>query len=164
MTYCVPPSTKFEKLGVIHLACCPRAPYLARQAITRWLGGAHAAVEGAVLVASELVTNAVKYADASGPGNELGQVTLTLSQNTALIRLGVTDPGSRCSIPACIPLQAPNVSSENGRGLAIVENLSRGRWGTYRMPRTGYRHVWCHLDRDPSEAQLEELYCARVAG
>ncbi|MFI9552735.1 ATP-binding protein [Nonomuraea endophytica] len=164
MIYHVPPPTKLEELGVIQLACDARAPYLVRQAITTWLGGAHAATEIAVLVTSELVTNAVKYADASGTGDGSGHIAVRLSQNAVLLRVGVTDPGSHCSTPACIPLQVPNLHSEHGRGLAIVKNLSHGRWGTYRMPSTGYRHVWCHLDRYPTEAQLEQLYCAPVTG
>lgn len=162
MIYYVPPPTKLEELGAIQLACSTRAPYLAREAITTWLGGAHAAREIVILAASELVTNAVKYADATGTGDGPGEIALKLSQDTIVLRLAVTDPGSRCSTPARIPLQAPNLHPENGRGLAIVENLSRGRWGSYRMPGSGYRHVWCHLDRHPTAAQLEELYCAPV--
>jgi anti-sigma regulatory factor (Ser/Thr protein kinase) len=162
--YLVPPPMKFEELGTIQLACGVRAPYLAREAINCWLETAHAARELVTLAASELVTNAVKYADAAGAGDGPTDITLKLSQNPLVLRLAVTDPGSNCSTPIRIPLQAPNLHSEHGRGLAIVEALSRGRWGSYRMPGNGHRHVWCHLDRHPTEAQMEELFCAPVAG
>lgn len=158
MIYYMPPSTKFEELGSIQLARTTRAPYLAREAITTWLGSAHAAWEIATLTVSELVTNAVKYADALDAGDGSGEIALKLSQDSVVLRLAVTDPGSCCSAPARIPLQTPNLHSEHGRGLAIVENLSRGRWGTYRMPGSGHRRVWCHLDRHPTPAQMEELF------
>lgn len=156
MIYLVPPQKTFEFLGVIQLACSSRAPYLAREAISRWLDTAHAAWELVTLTASELVTNAVKYADPSD-GDDPTNITLKLSQDPLVLRLGVTDPGSNCSAPTLVPLQVPNLHSEHGRGLAIVETLSRGRWGSYRMPGSSHRHVWCHLDRHPTQAQMEEL-------
>ncbi|NRQ30929.1 ATP-binding protein [Nonomuraea sp. NN258] len=164
MIYYTPPPTQFEELGVLQLACSARAPYLARTAITRWLGTTHAAREIVALAVSELVTNAAKYADATDAGDGRAGITLKLAQDAVVLRLAVTDPGSTCSTPARIPLQAPNLHAEHGRGLAIVETLSRGRWGSYRMPGSGCRHVWCYLDRHPTEAQLGELYRAPVAG
>ncbi|TMR04298.1 ATP-binding protein [Nonomuraea turkmeniaca] len=164
MIYYTPSPREFEEIGAIRLACNARAPYLAREAITRWLGSSHAAREIVTLAVSELVTNAVKYADATGTGAGCEDITLKLSQDSVVLRLTVTDPGSNCSTPTRIPLQAPDLHAEHGRGLAIVETLSRGRWGSYRSPGSGCRHVWCHLDRHPTEAQLEELYCAPVAG
>lgn len=158
MIYYIPSPTLFQELGVIQLARSTRAPYLAREAVTVWMGSAHAAWEIVTLAASELVTNAVKYSDATSTDGDLGLITLKLSQDAAVLRLAVTDPGSCCSAPACIPLQTPNLHSEHGRGLAIVENLSRGRWGTYRMPGSGHRRVWCHLDRHPTPTQMEELF------
>ncbi|MFI6184288.1 ATP-binding protein [Nonomuraea sp. NPDC051191] len=160
--YYTPPPDTFEELGVVQLACSDRAPKLARQAVTAWLGTKHTACEIVTLATSELVTNAVKYTDATATAanDDRDQITLKLSQDEAVLRLVVTDPGSRCSAPARIPMQGPNLHSEHGRGLAIVDNLSRGRWGSYRMPREGHRCVWCHLDREPTPAQLEELFRA----
>ncbi|MFI6816146.1 ATP-binding protein [Nonomuraea sp. NPDC050328] len=154
---------KLEELGVVRLACGLRAPYLAREAITTWLGRTHTAWEIVMLAASELVTNAVKYAGAPSVGDGPSAITIKLSQDPLVLRLAVTDPGSNFSAPTRIPLQVPNLRSEHGRGLAIVETLSRGRWGSYRMPGTGHRHVWCHLDRHLNGAQLEELFCDPAA-
>ncbi|MFI7110828.1 ATP-binding protein [Nonomuraea sp. NPDC050227] len=152
------PITHFEELGATQLTCNDQAPYLARQAVCRWLGTEHAAYEIATLATSELVTNAVKYTDATTADGSPCQITLKLSQDETVLRLVVTDPGSRCSTPARIPMQEANLHSEHGRGLAIVDNLSRSRWGSYRTPGSGDRCVWCHLDRKPTPAQLEELF------
>ncbi|GAA1771787.1 ATP-binding protein [Nonomuraea bangladeshensis] len=162
MIYPMTPIIHFEKLGVTQLPCSDQAPYLARQTVRAWLGTEHAAFEIAMLVTSELVTNAVKYADATTADGPPGQITLKLSQDESILRLVVTDPGSRCSAPARIPMQGPNLHSEHGRGLAIVDNLSRGRWGSHRLPSGGHRCVWCHLDREPTPAQLEELFHAPI--
>ncbi|MGW4799908.1 hypothetical protein ACWEPC_46575, partial [Nonomuraea sp. NPDC004297] len=67
-----------------------------------------------------------------------------------------------CSQPSCIPLQGPSLNAERGRGLAIVQALSRNRWGSYRLPSTGQRMVWCHLDLHPTPAQVERLYRSPV--
>ncbi|MFE0156741.1 ATP-binding protein [Nonomuraea sp. NPDC059007] len=163
------PSSELHNLGAIELACSARAPYLARQAIDAWLGIGHPASEIAQLATSELVTNAVKYADANGGTASVpditaddpeGVITLKLCQGSDYLRLGVTDPGSSCSKPSAIPLQAPSLEAERGRGLAIVQALSRNRWGSFRLPLSGGRVVWCHLDVEPTPAQIEELFLA----
>jgi anti-sigma regulatory factor (Ser/Thr protein kinase) len=154
----IPVATGHQKLGVIQLARDDRAPYLAREAVTAWTGPAHPARETLILVASELVTNSVKHAAGLGPSGDLDWIELTLSQGPDFLRLVVTDPGSACSAPSCIPMQASNLYAEQGRGLAIVDNLSRGRWGSYRLPASGHHVVWCHLDPSPTPAQLEELF------
>jgi hypothetical protein len=162
-------SCGLQALGAVHLAHSDRAPHLAREAVGMWLEPAHPAREITVLVASELVTNAVKYADASsrssggGDGDaEGGQdaITLRLCQGRDYLRLTVTDPGSSCTEPSSIPLQVPSLHAERGRGLAIVEALSRNRWGSYRLPFAGLRLVWCHLDLNPTPSQLEDLFRA----
>ncbi|MEU6715764.1 ATP-binding protein [Nonomuraea sp. NPDC046802] len=155
----LPALTERQEIGVIQLARNDQAPYLAREAITTWTGTAHPAREILILVASELVTNSVKHAALdSGPSVDLDWVKVELSQGPEFLRLVVTDPGSACSTPSYIPMQAPNLYAEQGRGLAIVENLSRGRWGSYRLPASGHRVVWCYLDLSPTPAQLEELF------
>ncbi|GAA3677492.1 hypothetical protein GCM10022224_047010 [Nonomuraea antimicrobica] len=145
-------------IGTIGLTCGVRAPSLARQAVGVWLEPEHPAREIVVLAASELVTNAVRYADTSSSNADPEAITLELGQGPDYLRLAVTDPGSACSTPSRIPLQAPSLHAERGRGLAIVAALSRNRWGSHRVPPDGLRLVWCHLDLDPSPAQLEELF------
>ncbi|MFI6392230.1 ATP-binding protein [Nonomuraea sp. NPDC050540] len=171
--YSFPPTQQLQPVDVLHLACSDRAPYLAREAVSAWLGPGHPAREIAVLAASELITNAVRYADTSRTGGSSGNgegdgeggqgsITLKLCQGTDYLRLGVTDSGSSCSKPSAIPLQEPSLNAECGRGLAIVQALSHNRWGSFRLPVTGGRVVWCHLDLDPTPAQIEELFRAPV--
>ncbi|MEV6036834.1 ATP-binding protein [Nonomuraea sp. NPDC052116] len=155
--------TECHELGVIQLARDERAPYLAREAVTAWAGAEHPAREILVLVASELVTNAVKHVALEiGPGSDLDGIEVKLSQGRDFLRLVVTDPGSACSTPSCIPMQASNLYAMQGRGLAIVDRLSRGRWGSHQLHASGHRVVWCHLDLSPTPAELEELFRASV--
>ncbi|MBF8184794.1 ATP-binding protein [Nonomuraea sp. K274] len=160
--YVPSPRVDLHELGAFRLALSDRAPYLAREAITERLTAEHPALEIVTLAASELVTNAVRYSNVSSSGDDADAITLELSQAPNYLRLAVTDPGSVCTVPTNIPPQTANLYSEHGRGLAIVERLSRGRWGSHQKPPRGLRLVWCHLDRQPTPAQLEELFSAPV--
>ncbi|MGW4798397.1 hypothetical protein ACWEPC_38875, partial [Nonomuraea sp. NPDC004297] len=136
MTYDVPPS-ELHNLGAIQLACSARAPYLARQAVDAWLEDGHPALEIVQLATSELVTNAVTHADApstsgrtasdtgAGIDDQENAVTLKLCQGQDYLRLGVTDLGSSCSQPSCIPLQGPSLNAERRRGLPPRRPSSR---------------------------------------
>lgn len=93
----------------------------------RWLtaglleaGATKPAAADAVLVASELLTNALRHARPL-PGGEL---RLGWTMGGGAVKLTVTDGGA-----ATQPRQGwPSASSLGGRGLAIVSRLSR-RWG-----------------------------------
>jgi len=78
------------------------------------------------LLASELVTNAIRYAE--------GPVTLRLIKEGALV-CEVLD-----SSPALPKLLHAARDDERGRGLQIVSKLS-GRWGARRIP--AGKVVWC---------------------
>ncbi|MFI6316537.1 ATP-binding protein [Nonomuraea sp. NPDC050556] len=137
--------TGLQELGVVELTRDDRAPYRAREHVTSWVGSSHPAREMLILATSELVTNAVTHADL---GHGRCWVLVQLARGVDFFRLAVTDPGSVFSQPYRIPLQAPRLgrNAETGRGLGIVASLSRGRWGTYVLPQTAQRVVWCHLD------------------
>ena len=83
-------------------------------------------VDTTQLLASELVTNAIRYAE--------GPVTLRLIKEGALV-CEVLD-----SSPALPKLQQAARDDECGRGLQIVSKLS-GRWGARRIP--SGKVVWC---------------------
>ena len=83
-------------------------------------------VDTTQLLASELVTNAIRYAD--------GPVTLRLIKEGTLT-CEVLD-----SSPALPKLQHAAAGDECGRGLQIVSKLS-GRWGARRTP--AGKTVWC---------------------
>ena len=83
-------------------------------------------VDTTQLLASELVTNAIRYAE--------GTVTLRLIKEGALV-CEVLD-----SSPALPKLLHAAKDDETGRGLQIVSKLS-GRWGARRT--NGGKIVWC---------------------
>jgi anti-sigma regulatory factor (Ser/Thr protein kinase) len=77
----------------------------------------------AVLLTSELVTNAIRH--------EAGEtVTLVITCSRGQLRVDVHD--TSCSLPE--PVDAP-ADAESGRGLMLVASLS-AEWGFYRT-RTG---------------------------
>ena len=111
----------------------PRAPARARHAIEQL--GEHidaALVPDVKLLASELITNSVKY------GGE-GEITLTLeTDDPQQIRVEVVDQGA-----GFVPIARNRPATEvGGWGLHLVETLS-DRWGVYE----GSTHVWFEIDR-----------------
>lgn len=98
----------------------------------------------AVLLLSEVVTNAVRYA----PGPAEVSVALTSSGETAAgaacgdrsLRVCVLDCGSH-KLPD--PLLAPPAGAEGGRGLFLLAELAR-RWG-HDAARDDRKRVWFEL-------------------
>jgi anti-sigma regulatory factor (Ser/Thr protein kinase) len=84
----------------------------------------------AVLLTSEIVTNAVRYA---------GGVVLRLTARPDAIRVSVHDDSTRMP-----QLCSPTAIEERGRGLAIVSALA-SRWGC--EPTASGKAVWFELDR-----------------
>ncbi len=74
----------------------------------------------ATLVLSELVSNAIRHARPL-PG---GQVRVSWTLDGGTLELAVSDGGG----PTCPRAARYSVSSLGGRGLSIVDHLSR-RWG-----------------------------------
>jgi anti-sigma regulatory factor (Ser/Thr protein kinase)/anti-anti-sigma regulatory factor len=87
-------------------------------------------MERAVLLANELVTNAVVYA-----GTE---VRLRLELRGDRLHIAVRDDN-----PRLLRLVAPDSEAEGGRGLWLVEQLARA-WGVNPHP-DGGKVVWCVL-------------------
>lgn len=83
-----------------------------------------------LLVATELLSNAVKFSS--------GEVVLALTWSGSVVRVGVTDTASSPAIPRTAGLEAGG-----GRGLAIVAALSR-RWGQSRYA-GGRKEVWAEV-------------------
>jgi anti-anti-sigma regulatory factor len=131
------------------LATSPRAPGAVRRFVEEvcrsWrvdqLGGdgdgertvAGDLTERAVLLADELVTNAVVHAGAAG------DLRLRLELHGRRLRLVVQD-----AVPRMLRLATPaGVESERGRGLLLVDQLAT-TWGV--LPRRDGKAVWCMLD------------------
>lgn len=85
--------------------------------------------EALVLVTSELVSNALRAAEST--------ITVTLTRSDASVRVEVADDG-----PGAPRLQHPDITSETGRGLMIVDGLAH-EWGTQRAARG--KVVWAEL-------------------
>ena len=113
--------------------------------LTRW--GASAIVEDALLVTSELVTNAVKatgvidpYPNWSSLGN-LNLISVRLLGFGASIVIEVWD-----SDPSLPSMKGEDIDAESGRGLHIVAAIAY-RWGSY--PIGNGKVVWAELVAGP---------------
>ena len=89
--------------------------------------------QDAVLLVSELVTNAVRH----GQG---ATVRMTARVRASSLHVEIVDGGSGFEPPTALP----PASSPTGRGLQIVASLSDD-WGVYEGNST---HVWFELDLD----------------
>ncbi|MEU3187438.1 ATP-binding protein [Streptomyces sp. NPDC006923] len=96
-------------------------------------------IETATLVVSELVTNSVRHVSAATPATGPVRLALILRHRGTHLIVEVADPDVRP--PVHQGLSAP--SAESGRGLFIVESVSK-EWGYY-FPPTGGKVVWCML-------------------
>lgn len=114
------------------LRCDATAPQLIRHAL-RPLLELEPVHEDALMVASELVTNAVLHSGCEST-DEL-EVVAELTPDALLIT--VTDPG----LSGCAPRPRDDSVGSGGFGLRIVERIAR-RWGSEK--RDGLR-VWAEL-------------------
>jgi hypothetical protein len=88
------------------------------------------------LVASELVTNALRHSLPACPEERAGAtIRLRLLRAAPYVLCGVVDSG-----PAIPHRREPDYIAETGRGLHIVESFS-ARWGWTRLDPTG-KIVW----------------------
>ncbi|GIH79725.1 ATP-binding protein [Planobispora longispora] len=139
----VPEGVEAEILGEACLAFEPASTAKARACVREWIGADHRAYENVRLATSELVTNAAVH---TGRGSTGDLIVLTLTRVQNLLFLEVTDPGGESSWPRVF--DAVPDDAECGRGLAIVRELSQGRWGVRDRGILG-RTVWCALDACP---------------
>jgi anti-sigma regulatory factor (Ser/Thr protein kinase) len=108
------------------LTSAHRARQLIRRPMKRW--GLTELIPAAELLASELVTNAVRYAQ--------GQIGLRLILEGGLV-IEVLDDS------AALPrLRHPDDDEERGRGLQVVSQIAQ-RWGARRA--VSGKIVWCEL-------------------
>ena len=127
-------------LGSLTIPGCPEHVASARAFVARLAG---AAAETAVLLTSELVTNAVLH---TRSGRDGGAVTVVVIDLPDGLLVEVADDGS--------PDRGPEVSGDRyaacGHGLFLVEQLA-ARWG-YRQDGAGTT-VWFQVSRGDSPAE-----------
>ncbi|WP_405759409.1 ATP-binding protein [Streptomyces sp. NBC_01420] len=89
--------------------------------------------DAAELVASELLTNAVQHARRAA-------VRLTVTRlDSGRVRVAVVDLSRECPLP-----RIAGAGEESGRGLAIVDAASQGRWGV--DPLAWGKRIWADLE------------------
>jgi anti-sigma regulatory factor (Ser/Thr protein kinase) len=107
----------------------------ARRLVAAAVGAGHPRADTAILLTSELVTNAVTHSRSRRPE---GTVDLMVATGIYGLLVAVTDDGS----DAGAPVIRSSPGAENGNGLLLVETLADG-WG-FRH-RRGRMMVWFRL-------------------
>ncbi len=111
----------------------------ARQLTRELLGPGHPAIDTAMLLVSELVTNSVTHSRSGLPG---GTVTVAVSTGSAGVLIQVRDDGGLTE-PRLVSMQATGTEgAEHGYGLLLVAALA-DTWGT-AITREG-RLTWCRV-------------------
>jgi anti-sigma regulatory factor (Ser/Thr protein kinase) len=112
--------------GELLLIPGPESVKAARDFTAATLGGwkLEALVEEAVIVASELVTNAIRHGTCpSGPNTDVASVMLAWQRHDGRIICVVTDGSAMPPV-----LEQADISAESGRGLQVVHALAAA-WG-----------------------------------
>lgn len=113
-----------------------RARHSVRGTLTVW--GLSALADDAELVVGELVTNAVRHCHVDGGQIETRCIPLP---RAAGVRLEVHDADAY-SVPA---LRAPVPDDTGGRGLQLVDAVTRHMWGVRTREGAPGKLVWAHL-------------------
>jgi anti-sigma regulatory factor (Ser/Thr protein kinase) len=146
------------------LAALPTAPRIARAhvrtALLAW--GMSSLADVAELVASELVTNALRASEQ--PGRPLSRqdrrtpvIGICLLADEARLRIEVWDQAAGLPVLREVP-----ADFESGRGLTLVDALTEGRWGWHpaALPWTA-KCVWAeigHPARVPASPNLTSAF------
>ena len=113
-------------LGSLTIPGRPEHVREARSFVAKALGDLHPNRDTAVLLTSELVTNAVTHSSSRCDG---GTVTVLVVESTGGVRIEVADQGSDCSSPVV----RGDVYASDGHGLFLVQTLA-DQWGYLREP------------------------------
>jgi signal transduction histidine kinase len=134
-----------EVLLSLAVQCNERAPAAVRRELSR-VSGMNGVLPDLLLIASEIVTNAVLHSDCPEPS----ELDVTLTRTGGEYILSVEDPGLSEGVARVAESRSPG---SGGLGLRIVEELAFS-WGQER--REGYR-VWATLAAgSPSLASVRE--------
>ncbi|HUZ23397.1 MAG TPA: ATP-binding protein [Streptosporangiaceae bacterium] len=97
---------------------------MARMLVARVLRGLGSVTDTAVLLTSELVTNAVRHSNSRQPGGTVALIVLKIADG---VRVEVTDNGSDHSSPV---VKGGEFTCD-GHGLLLVETMAQ-QWGYLR--------------------------------
>jgi anti-sigma regulatory factor (Ser/Thr protein kinase) len=136
-------------VGTFALATLPTSPFWARRYIRQFLDSCRgidtAAADTAELLVSELVTNSVRFASGPIPAQQYsgrvnaGIIWLSVQHFSTGLLIEVFDTNASPPVFA-----DPGEDAENGRGLFIVDALSKQWW--YFFPPGGGKVVYCFLE------------------
>jgi anti-sigma regulatory factor (Ser/Thr protein kinase) len=119
-----PDMTDATVLGSLTIPGRPEHVREARTFVAKALGDLHPGLDNAVLLTSELVTNAVMHSSSRCNG---GTVTVTIADSAGGVRIEVADAGSDLSSPVV----RADVYASDGHGLFLVQMIS-DKWGYLR--------------------------------
>ena len=135
--------------GTFALATLPTSPFWARRYIRQFLGSCRGIGAGtadtAELLVSELVTNAVRFASDPAPAHQhservqAGMIWLSVRHFGEGLLIEVFDTDANPPV-----LTDAAEDAENGRGLLLVDALSR-EW-SYFFPPCGGKVVYCFIE------------------
>ncbi|MEU8272277.1 ATP-binding protein [Sphaerisporangium sp. NPDC049002] len=126
-------------LGRVDVPARVTAVPAARRCVRELLGGTdHPQTDDALLLVTELVTNAVRYSDSGRC--PAGRVTIAVADHDGTLHVDVTDAGSSENRPTLCQETRPD--SGGGRGLWLLQQVAT-TWGWYETA-TG-RVVWFQL-------------------
>jgi anti-sigma regulatory factor (Ser/Thr protein kinase) len=111
-------------LGSLTIPGRPEHVREARAFVAKALGELHPGLDDAVLLTSELVTNAVTHSRSRGDG---GTVTVLIVESGGGVRIEIADEGSELSAPVV----RGDVYASDGHGLFLVQTLA-DQWGYLR--------------------------------
>lgn len=111
-------------LGSLTIPGRPEHVREARGFVAKALGELHPGLDNAVLLTSELVTNAVMHSSSRCSG---GTVTVLIMESAGGVRIEVADQGSDLSAPVV----RGDVYASDGHGLFLVQTLA-DQWGYLR--------------------------------
>jgi anti-sigma regulatory factor (Ser/Thr protein kinase) len=98
-------------------------------------------VDTAELLISELVTNGLKAAWATGSDQP---ISLTLSAGSAVLAIEVWDGNPHPPVLRELDGDVPPLDEESGSGLFLIHTLS-GKWGWYPTGNPAGTGAWCEL-------------------
>ncbi len=127
--------THWLVLGRVTLPGDPRHVRSARTFVARTMGADHPRADEALLLTSELVTNAVTHSRSRLPG---GMVKVVVATKASSLLISVTDDGSDSTEPAITGI----AGGEHGNGLLLTESIA-DLWGYLRNPQRTM--VWFKL-------------------
>lgn len=116
----------------------------ARELTRDLLGPGHSAIDTAMLVVSELVTNSLTHSRSGLPG---GTLTVAVSTGSAGVLIQVRDEGGLSEPRVVAPHATGAGAAEHGYGLVLVSALA-DTWGT-TTTREG-RLTWCRVGGQPA--------------